>query len=82
MADTPSSLDLLALAVRVAEGGAALAQDAREQAITHVGTKSTDTDVVTAGDEEVERYILARAGRGPSRRRGAQRGVRRGGRRA
>ncbi len=58
MADTPSSLDLLALAVRVAEGGAALAQNAREQAITQVGTKSTDTDVVTAGDEAVERYIL------------------------
>src|SRR5258708_26524914 len=59
MADTPSSLDLLALAVRVAEGGAALARDAREQAITQISTKSTDTDVVTAGDEAVERYILA-----------------------
>jgi myo-inositol-1(or 4)-monophosphatase len=59
MADTPNSLDLLALAVRVAEGGAALAQDAREQAITKVATKSTDTDVVTAGDHAVERYILA-----------------------
>lgn len=51
-------MDLLALAVRVAEGGAALAQDAREQAITQVRTKSTDTDVVTAGDQAVERYIL------------------------
>ena len=80
MADTPSSLDLLALAVRVAEGGAALAQDAREQAITQVGTKSTDTDVVTAGDHAVERYILGRAGRGPARRRRAHRGVRGGGR--
>jgi len=58
MADTPSTMDLLALAVRVAEGGAVLAQDAREQAITQVHTKSTDTDVVTAGDQAVERYIL------------------------
>jgi myo-inositol-1(or 4)-monophosphatase len=59
MADTPSASELLALAVRVAEGGAALAQHVREQAITQVGTKSTDTDVVTAGDQAVERYILA-----------------------
>jgi myo-inositol-1(or 4)-monophosphatase len=58
MADTPSAQELLALAVRAAAGGAALAQDAREQAITQVGTKSTDTDVVTAGDEAVERYII------------------------
>jgi len=58
MADTPNAFELLALAVRVAEGGAALAQQARDQAITQVGTKSTDTDVVTAGDQAVERYIL------------------------
>jgi myo-inositol-1(or 4)-monophosphatase len=58
MADTPSPLDLLALAVQVAGGGAALARDVREQAITHVQTKSTDTDVVTAADHAVERYII------------------------
>jgi myo-inositol-1(or 4)-monophosphatase len=59
MADTPSPPELLALAVRVAAGGAALAQDVRDSAITQVATKSTDTDVVTAGDHAVERYILA-----------------------
>jgi myo-inositol-1(or 4)-monophosphatase len=58
MADTPSPFDLLALAVRVAGGGAALARDVREQAITHVHTKSTDTDVVTAADHAVEHYII------------------------
>jgi myo-inositol-1(or 4)-monophosphatase len=59
MADPPSPPELLALAVRVAAGGAALAQDVRDSAITKVATKSTDTDVVTAGDHAVERYILA-----------------------
>ena len=59
MADTPSPPELLALAVRVAAGGAALARDTRRQAITHVQTKSTDTDVVTAADHAVERHILS-----------------------
>jgi myo-inositol-1(or 4)-monophosphatase len=59
MADTPSPPELLALAERVAGGGAVLAQDMREEAITQVRTKSTDTDVVTAADHAVERYILS-----------------------
>jgi myo-inositol-1(or 4)-monophosphatase len=58
MAVTPSARELLALAVRAATGGAELARSVREHAITQVGTKSTDTDVVTAGDRIVERYIV------------------------
>lgn len=52
-------MELLTLAVRIAEGGAELARNLRDQAITEVGTKSTDTDVVTAADHAVERYVIA-----------------------
>jgi myo-inositol-1(or 4)-monophosphatase len=58
VAEAPNPHDLLALAVRIAEGGAALAERIREQAITDVDTKSTDTDVVTAADHAVERYVV------------------------
>jgi myo-inositol-1(or 4)-monophosphatase len=58
MANSPSPHELLALAVRVAAGGAALAREIRESALTQVRTKSTDTDVVTAGDHAVERFVL------------------------
>ena len=76
--DAELDADLLALAVRVAAGGAALAQDAREQAITEVGTKSTDTDVVTAGrPTRSSGYIVAELAAARPGRRGARRGVRR-----
>jgi myo-inositol-1(or 4)-monophosphatase len=55
----PAPERLLALAVRVAAGGAALARDAREAAITRIRTKSTRTDVVTEADHAVERYVIA-----------------------
>ncbi len=57
MTDT-SPTNLLALAVRVAADGAALAQAKREEFITVVRTKSTDTDVVTAADHAVETLVI------------------------
>jgi myo-inositol-1(or 4)-monophosphatase len=53
-----SPTNLLALAIRVAADGAALAQVKREQFITEVRTKSTETDVVTAADHAVERLVI------------------------
>lgn len=54
----PDPRHLLALAVRIAAEGAALAQSTRASAITQTRTKSTDTDVVTAADHAVERYVI------------------------
>jgi myo-inositol-1(or 4)-monophosphatase len=53
---TPETL--LAIAVRIAREAAATAARMRAAAITDVQTKSTDTDVVTAGDRAVERQVV------------------------
>lgn len=55
---TVSPADLLALAMRVAAEGAALAQVKRAEFIMEVRTKSTETDVVTAADDAVERCVI------------------------
>jgi myo-inositol-1(or 4)-monophosphatase len=56
MASTPA--ELLELAVRIARDAAASARRMRDEAITDVSTKSTDTDVVTAADRAVERQVV------------------------
>ncbi|HKE64196.1 MAG TPA: inositol monophosphatase family protein [Micromonosporaceae bacterium] len=58
MTEAPPAPDLLALAVRLADQGAALARKLRSEAITDIGTKSSDTDVVTAADHAVERLVI------------------------
>jgi len=50
--------DLLDLARRVARRAAETARRTRTEAIGHVDTKSTATDVVTAADRAVERQIV------------------------
>jgi myo-inositol-1(or 4)-monophosphatase len=50
--------ELLDIAVQLARGAARLARSARDAAITDVSTKSTRTDVVTAGDKATERYVV------------------------
>jgi myo-inositol-1(or 4)-monophosphatase len=50
--------ELLDIAVELARGAARLARSARDEAITDVSTKSTRTDVVTAGDKATERYVV------------------------
>jgi len=45
--------------VRIAREAAATARRMRDEAITDVQTKSTDTDVVTAADRAVERQVVA-----------------------
>jgi myo-inositol-1(or 4)-monophosphatase len=57
-AGTATPDDLLAIAVRVAREAAATARRMRDEAITDVQTKSTDTDVVTAADRAVERQVV------------------------
>jgi myo-inositol-1(or 4)-monophosphatase len=57
-AGTATPDDLLAIAVRVARDAAATARRMRDEAITDVQTKSTDTDVVTAADRAVERQVV------------------------
>ncbi|WP_234995657.1 inositol monophosphatase family protein [Streptoalloteichus hindustanus] len=52
--------DLRAVAVRVAAEAAELVRRVRETAVTEVDTKSSETDVVTAGDRAAERLIRAR----------------------
>ncbi|MCT2583985.1 inositol monophosphatase family protein [Actinophytocola gossypii] len=52
--------DLLEIAVSVASAAAELARTAREDAIRDVGTKSSETDVVTAADLAVERLVRER----------------------
>lgn len=56
--EVPTPGRLLAIATQIVAGGATLARTARTEAITKVGTKSTDTDVVTAADHAVERYVI------------------------
>jgi len=53
-----TSGELLAIAIRVARDAAATARRMRDEAITDVQTKSTDTDVVTAADRAVERQVV------------------------
>jgi myo-inositol-1(or 4)-monophosphatase len=55
-ASTPE--ELLAIAVRIAREAAVTARRMRDEAITDVQTKSTDTDVVTAADRAVERQVV------------------------
>ena len=50
--------ELLGIAVRIARDAAATARRMRDEAITDVQTKSTDTDVVTAADRAVERQVI------------------------
>jgi myo-inositol-1(or 4)-monophosphatase len=50
--------ELLDIAVELARGAARLARSTRDEAITDVSTKSTRTDVVTAGDKATERYVV------------------------
>jgi myo-inositol-1(or 4)-monophosphatase len=52
--------DLLEIATEVAVEAASLARTAREAAIRDVGTKSSETDVVTAGDLAVEKLVRTR----------------------
>ncbi len=52
--------DLLEIATDVAVEAAALARTAREAAIHDVDTKSSETDVVTAGDLAVEKLVRSR----------------------
>jgi myo-inositol-1(or 4)-monophosphatase len=52
--------DLVDVAVRVATEAAELARVSRESAIRDVGTKSSETDVVTAGDRASERLVRER----------------------
>ena len=53
-------LELLDIATDVAVEAATLARTAREGAIRDVGTKSSETDVVTAGDLAVEKLVRTR----------------------
>jgi myo-inositol-1(or 4)-monophosphatase len=55
---TSTAGELLAIAVRIARAAAATARRMRDDAITDVQTKSTDTDVVTAADRAVERQVV------------------------
>jgi myo-inositol-1(or 4)-monophosphatase len=57
--ETSTPGELLAIAVRIARDGAVTARRMRDEAITDVQTKSTDTDVVTAADRAVERQVVA-----------------------
>jgi myo-inositol-1(or 4)-monophosphatase len=56
VASTPA--ELLTIAVTIAREAAATARRMRDEAITDVTTKSTDTDVVTAADRAVERQVV------------------------
>jgi myo-inositol-1(or 4)-monophosphatase len=57
VADTDAST-LLDLAVTAARAGAQLAVRWRAEGLGEVGTKSTDTDLVTAADRAVERLLI------------------------
>jgi myo-inositol-1(or 4)-monophosphatase len=52
--------DLLEIATMVATEAAGLARTARDSALEDVGTKSSETDVVTAADLAVERLVRRR----------------------
>jgi myo-inositol-1(or 4)-monophosphatase len=55
----PDPAELLALAVSVARPAAELARSMRGRGVDQVATKSTDTDIVTAADQAVERQVRA-----------------------
>ena len=55
----PDPAELLALAVSVARPAADLARSMRGRGVDQVATKSTDTDIVTAADQAVERQVRA-----------------------
>jgi myo-inositol-1(or 4)-monophosphatase len=55
----PTAADLLSLALSVVRPAADLAREMRSHGVSGVFTKSTDTDVVTAADQAVERQIRA-----------------------
>jgi myo-inositol-1(or 4)-monophosphatase len=55
----PTAADLLSLALSVVRPAADLASEMRAHGVSGVFTKSTDTDVVTAADQAVERQIRA-----------------------
>jgi myo-inositol-1(or 4)-monophosphatase len=55
---TSTPADLLIIAIRTAREAAATARRMRDEAITDVSTKSTDTDVVTEADRAVERQVV------------------------
>ncbi len=59
-AGTAEALALREVAVQVAVEAAHLAQRVRGQAVAEVDTKSSETDVVTAGDTAAERLIRER----------------------
>jgi len=50
--------ELLSIALDVAREAASTARRMRQEAISDVSTKSTDTDVVTAADQAVERQVV------------------------
>ncbi|HEX5595660.1 MAG TPA: inositol monophosphatase family protein [Micromonosporaceae bacterium] len=56
---SPGPAELLSVAVRVAREGAETARRMRQEGVSGVTTKSTDTDVVTAADRAVERQVVA-----------------------
>ena len=56
-ADDPGLPALAATAMRVAESAAELAARVRAAAVGDVDTKSSETDVVTAGDKAAERLV-------------------------
>src|SRR2546429_477117 len=58
MGSTEEPAELLAVAVRVAAGAAALVAAHRAEAREHVSTKSSPTDVVTAIDKASETYVI------------------------
>jgi len=59
---TEDLAELRAVAVSVATEAAALVAEMRAAAVTDVDTKSSETDVVTAGDRAAERLIRMRLG--------------------
>jgi myo-inositol-1(or 4)-monophosphatase len=59
----PAPEELLAVAVAVVRPAAEQARRLRTGGVEQVGTKSTETDVVTAADREVERDVVAALGR-------------------
>lgn len=56
--DVVSASQLLELAITIVRPAADLARRMREEAVHDISTKSTDTDIVTAADRAVERYVV------------------------
>jgi myo-inositol-1(or 4)-monophosphatase len=57
--ERPTPADLLAIALEVVRPAAEQVRRLRAEAVGEVSAKSTDTDVVTAADREVERQLVA-----------------------